>query len=417
MAYLQFNDYYRQLLLSGRLPMPYPPLSPYIHSAPNLVNENCECGLVNQQLGSWGPIENDLCYYPWHHQYNHYLSGSETDCFDLPFQDPSFALNFIGIELVSNGIGCARNIDLGLSDPWGLVIIGDVIWVANAGSGLITKYNLIGQPLFPSVNVFGPVCNVAQPTGIVFNCNPASFPLVKGPICEFASIIVATRDGTINGYNSEIDECQTMLLVDSSMNNTVYTGLELVNDVLFAVDFYNQRIDVYDCHLVKIMVGRFVDECVDDLIPCDFSPYNIVNIGDVFYVTYARQSPIDNQFESCGVGCGFINIFSLDGIFIRRFASRCFLNAPYGIMLAPSAFGYPAGSLLVANFGDSTVSVYNCDGVFINKIKDKCGNDIYIGGVRGLYVNPIHDRIVYWTSRGNNLKEAFVGSINIGNEC
>lgn len=414
MAYLHFNNYYRQLLLSGRLPIPYPNQSPYIHAAPNLSNENCEDGQINKYVGSCGPIGE---HYAWHHQYNNYIYDENEYCHDLPhtpYQDPSCALNFINIDLVSNVFGCARNIDLNLLDPWGIVIVNDVIWIANSGTGLITSYNLLGMPLPSVVNVFGPYCNIAQPTGIIYNCNMVPFTLVKGPICEVAIIIVATRDGTINGYNSQIDSCNSAILIDSSMNNSVYTGLEIVNDNLYAVDFYNQRIDVYDYNLVKIMLGGFCDAFFEDPIPCDFTPYNIINIGDVIYVTYARQSPMDNQYELIGPGNGYINIFTLDGIFIKRFASRGFLNTPWGITLAPASFGYPSGSLMVSNFGDNSISIYDPCGIYLGKIKDKNGNDIFINRIRGLYTNPNHDRIIYWTARDNNLKDAYVGTVNIG---
>jgi uncharacterized protein (TIGR03118 family) len=413
MAYLQFNDYYRIMLLSGRLPYPYPyPCqSPYIHSAPNLTNENCEFGLL-------GPIENDQ-YYPWHLQYNSYMTSGISccvnDCF-IPYQDPSTAQNFILINLVSNIFTAARNIDLALSDPWGIVVVDDIIWVANAITGVITKYNLLGGLIGPPISVFGPFFNIGQPTGIVFNSNIDVFPLVKGPITESASIIVCTRDGTINGYNHEIDIYSTAILIDNSADKSIYTGLELVDDTLFVADFYNQRIDVYDKHLNRIMLNKFIDDSDDNPIPQDFAPYNIVNIGDVFYVTYARQNPKDNQFEIFGAGFGYINIFSLDGNFIRRFASKYCLNAPWDIIRAPSRFGYPAGALLVSNFGDNVVGVYDQCGAYIGNISDKNGNDLYISGVRGLCINTYHDEIVYFTSRENNLKEAYVGSINIGSE-
>lgn len=414
MAYLQFQDYYRNLLLSGRLPMPYPNQSPYIHSSPNLSNENCGDGGICREIGSWGPIANDYQYYAWHHQYNSYM---EDECYDapMPYQDPSTALNFISINLVSNIPDCSRNIDPNLLDPWGIVVIGDTIWITNSGSGLITRYNLLGIPLLPAINIFGPFCNIAQPTGIVYNCNIFAFPLIKANISESASIIVATRDGTINGYNGQIDSCSSALLIDNSMNNSVYTGLELVNNILYAVDFYNQCIDTYDGNLYKITMGAFEDKCIEDPIPVDFAPYNIINIGDVLYVTYARQNPVDNQYEFLGPGHGYINIFTLDGIFIKRFASRCCLNAPWGMAVSPSCFGYPAGSLLISNFGDNTINIFDPCGVYLGKMKDKSGIDLFIMGIRGLYVNTNHDRIVYWTSRGNNLKEAYIGSINIGN--
>lgn len=409
MAYLQFDDYYRALLISGKLPMPYPIQNPFVHSAPNLANDNCHCNQINLQLGSWGPPEND--YYLFNY-FSDYLTDGSCDLYgpSVPFQDPSCALGFFTTNLVSNLPGCARNTDPNLLDPWGIIVINGIIYVANTGTGLVSMYNLMGG-LVSAIKIFGPFCTIGQPTGIVYNCNQSGFLLFKGPICEPATIIVCTRDGTINGYNCQIDECKSAIMLDNSLKNSVYTGLELVNGILYVVDFYNQKINTYDYAMNPVIMGPFQDSD----IPCDFAPYNIINIGDVLYVSYAKQSPIDNQFEICGCGFGFINIFMLDGVLLKRFASGGSLNAPWGMALAPSVYGYPAGSIMVSNFGDNSVSVYDPSGLFISKIRDKSGNDIYIEKVKGLYVNPCIDRFIYWTSRDNNLRDACVGTINIGN--
>jgi len=414
MAYIQYNDYYKHMLLSGRIPIPYPNRSPYVHVAPNLCNSNCDQGQIDVITGSW-PVEQ---YYPWNLQYNSYFTGEDL-CADpcgeysYPYQDPSVGRNFVKVCLVSNVQSCGRNTDPDLCDPWGIIFINDIMWVSNARSGLITKYNLLGMPVSAPINVFGPCCNIAQPTGIVHNCNPNAFPLIKGPVCEISSIIVATRDGTINGYNCDIDSTNSAILIDRSGCNCVYTGLEIFADILYAVDFYNQCIDVFDSSCCKIMPGAFLDECIIDPIPCDFSPYNIVRIIDVFYVTYARQNPLDSQYELLGVGNGYINIFSLDGVFIRRFCSRECLNTPWGITLAPSCFGYPAGSICVSNFGDNTVGVYGPDGNYIGKITDGNGNNICIPGIRGLCTNSNqNNNMVYWTSRSDNLNKAYVGTLD-----
>ena len=67
---------------------------------------------------------------------------------------------------------------------------------------------------------------------------------------------------------------------------------------------------------------------------------------------------------------------------------------------------------MVSNFGDNTIGIYDSCGNYLGKIKDKSSNDICIDGVRGLAINSNHERMLYWTSRSNNLKTARVGSIN-----
>jgi hypothetical protein len=55
-----------------------------------------------------------------------------------------------------------------------------------------------------------------------------------------------------------------------------------------------------------------------------------------------------------GAGHGFIDIFTTDGFFVRRFASRGFLNSPWGLAIAPADFGIASGKLLVGNQGTAT---------------------------------------------------------------
>lgn len=306
----------------------------------------------------------------------------------------------------------ARILDTNLSDPWGIVLFNDIVWVTNRGSGLITNYNLLGEPLQPLINVFGPLNNIAQPTGIVYNPDLFAFQIVNGPISAPAKIIVATRDGTINGYNYSIDPNNSIIMVDNSADNSVYTGLAIFNRTLYATDFYNRKVDVFDANLKRRRNCAFNDEFTGNPIPSDFAPFNITNIGDFLYVTYAKQNPSDNQYPLAGAGFGFISIFTPDGKFFKRFVSGGPLNIPLGIIPAPSWFGYPAGALLVANFGDGTINVFGVDGACLGNMRDKFSNNICIDGLRGLAINPCYDRVIYWTASSNNLTSAYMGTIN-----
>ena len=467
MSYFQCNDYYRLLLKTGRLPIPYPYHYPYQSPAPNLsgdsgcrqhyygtlpydyyyCNDYCsnsgvsDPAMLGPEVPSFPPMsfnQNNLCYR------NRDICEEKYDyhCYDkIPFQDPSSALCFTVQRLVSN-VPCAVNLDTNLLDPWGIIIMGDIVRVVNSGTGLITSYNLVGEQILPPINVFGPVCNIAQPTGIACNCDCNSFIIVKGPLRASSSLIITTRDGTINGYNASIDPCNSILLIDSSANNSVYTGIAVVNitsnlflpknksrcattvdpnllvssiccrNNIYAADFYNQRIDVFDGNLNKITTYPFIDENTNDPIPENFAPYNIVNIGDYLYVTYAKQNPDNSQYEFFGPGCGFISIFTYEGVFVRRFASRGSLNSPWGLILAPTYFSYPAGSIMVGNYGNGTISIFDCDGTYINSLNDSSNNTICLAGLRGLALNPNYARILYWTANDKNLSDACMGSIN-----
>jgi uncharacterized protein (TIGR03118 family) len=52
-------------------------------------------------------------------------------------------------------------------------------------------------------------------------------------------------------------------------------------------------------------------------------------------------------------------VFDANGNFIRRFASRGTLDAPWGIALAPADFGRFSNMVLVGNFGDGHISAFD----------------------------------------------------------
>lgn len=453
MSYLQYNDQYRNLLKLGRLPIPYPFYYPYQSPAPNLSNET---GCLSEYYGSlpYDCYFDNSCIVP---DNLYYKKNEGTDAINdyyyydnFPYQDPSSALGFTVQKLISNIPGFAIHLDVNLSNPWGIIIFNDIVWITNAGSGTITNYDLTGKPLLPIINVFGPLGNIAQPTGIAFNSDITAFPIIKGANRGSSSFIIVTRDGTINGYNPLVDPHNSLMLVDSSANDSVYTGVSVVNIVnnlnlrkqkrnsititsnensfvddptindnivinrnnIYIADFYNQRIDVFDGLLNRITTYPFIDEHTGDPIPEDYAPFNIVNIGDFLYVTYAKQNPDDNQYEFSGSGYGFISIFKYDGLFVRRFTSRGPLNAPWGIILAPSLFGYPAGSIMISNFGDGMINIFDSEGNYLSSLRDKSHNNIFLPGIRGLTINPNYARIIYWTSSNNGFDDSFVGSIN-----
>lgn len=404
MSYIQFNDELYKNIAYRRYPFPYAYFYPYYSSVPNLCCHDYNVNLVD----NLEYYDRDPCTMIY-----------DYDCYyRCAYQDPSCCMNFTSNLLVTNDVGYSvpipfttpTKIDINLVDPWQMIIINDVIWVTNCGSGLITTYDLLGRRLLPIVNVFGPLNNIAQPTGMVINtCD--GYPIINGPIDGPSRLIIVTRDGTINGYNESVYSDNSVILIDNSKEKCVYTGIEIVNGIIFVADFYNQKIDVYDGALKKLDKCKFIDNS-EDPIPEDFAPYNIVNINDFLYVTYAKQNPLDNQYEIGGAGLGYINIFSLNGQFVRRFASRGVLNAPWNIMIAPSWMGYPSGALMVGNFGDGIINIFYPSGEYLDQLKDGCGNIISPGNLRCFIESPNCSKILYWAAITNNLKTSLLGTIN-----
>ena len=409
MAHQRYDNYH---FLSGMRTSPifYPPISLQNSSNINLA----------PNLSFNGNPDN-------HIMYDYTVSGC-YDCddeldFKIPYQDPTNTMNFQSQILVSNILlpTCIK-IDPNLIVPWGMIILNDIIWVANFGSGLITSYNLRGDPLNFKFQVFGSMGNISQPTGLVFNTNTNCFLINKGPIRDFSNIIVVTKNGTIHGYNSSVDPCNSIMLYDATLKNSVYTGIAIKNSIhrnenfmfnnlIYVTDFFNRQIDVFDCNMNNIKNFPFIDDNMLEPIPINFAPYNITSIGDFLYVTYARQNPNNPQCALCGVGEGYINMFTWDGRIVRRFASCGPLNAPWGMVLAPSLFGYPAGSIMVANSGNGIINVFDACGNYLTNLKDRNGNDIYIENIKGFTFNSKFCKILYWASHVGITTTSFLGTI------
>jgi len=70
-------------------------------------------------------------------------------------------------------------------------------------------------------------------------------------------------------------------------------------------------------------------------------------IDSFLYVTYAKQLGPDNEDDEAGPGNGFVDIYNINGTFVKRFTSQGNLNSPWGIAKVPGG-----GGILIGNFGD-----------------------------------------------------------------
>ena len=66
---------------------------------------------------------------------------------------------------------------------------------------------------------------------------------------------------------------------------------------------------------------------------------------------------------------------------LRRFASRGALNSPWGVARASYTFGRFSGDILVGNFGNGRINVFDKDGRFIDELDGADGNPLMIDGL------------------------------------
>lgn len=317
---------------------------------------------------------------------------------------PSTVLNLRITALASNLVDQAITFDPNMSVPWDLVVDADLIWVANSGSGLVTVYNRLGEIMLPFVKVTGNLCEQLQPTGIAIN-RTNGYVMRIGPVKYPSQLIIATREGYINGYHELVDPENSRPLVKT---NAVYTGVTVAS-LLYACDFYHGKIDTFD-GLMRPINLPFVDEDSTDPIPLNYAPYNICLVNNELFVTYAERDCTDSSYAQPGRSKGYVSVFDLQGRFLRRFYSKGVLNCPYSVMMAPSSYGYPIGSVLISNFGSGQITVHGQDGTYLDNLRvDQ--QPIMLGGLHGLSTGGTFDRALYWASTQAGISEAFVGNI------
>jgi uncharacterized protein (TIGR03118 family) len=345
------------------------------------------------------------------------LAASVT--FALSLSSAAFAQHYKQVNLDSNVAGAAESTDSQLVNGWGLArSSGSTWWVSDEATGFATLYDGPGtkQSLvvtIPKSNPKDPSFPTGTPTGMIPNSNSTDFLLApKKP----AAFIFSTLDGTIAGWNPNVGiapganpPSTNAVTVVRTTDGSGYTGLTSASidgqRYLYAANFLKGRIDVYDnaFKLVKLKSDdrdhdRFLDEdhffgdddkpFTDNRLPRNFVPFNVQAVGNDIVVTYALHFAGD-PFETPGPGLGYVDIYSSKGRLLRRLEHGDWLNAPWGVTLAPLDFGRFSHHLLVSNFsaGGTTqsagfISAYDlATGKFDGLLEDASGKPLAINGI------------------------------------
>ena len=126
---------------------------------------------------------------------------------------------------------------------------------------------------------------------------------------------------------------------------------------------------------------------VDPALPQGYGPFGIRDLGGVLIVTYAKQDAQAHD-DAHGPHRGFVDAYSTRGTLLARIATRGSLNSPWGLAVAPKSFGLFRDDLLVGNFGDGKINVYEPDPnrgfEHVGALRNRSGNDIVIDGLWAL---------------------------------
>jgi uncharacterized protein (TIGR03118 family) len=314
--------------------------------------------------------------------------------------DASPGAGFVQVALASDIPGAVPHTNAQLLNPWGFVETADGRFIISAnGSGAELTLNARGATVARAVidppPLGSPPGTTTSPNGTVLNTT-SDFVISDDGRSAPATVIASTEDGTLVAFNPKVDRTHAVLVADQSATGAVYKMLAMGSvgqeNFLYATDFHNDKIDVFDknFHMVTLGTGGF-GAFIDPNAPAGFAPFGINDINGVLFVTYAKQKPPDNHDDQAGPGNGFIDEFSTSGQFLMRFATGkgaggqlTELNSPFGMTVAPAGFGPGGefgGALLVGNFGDSHVSAFDLHtGALLGQLSDAQGHPLVLNG-------------------------------------
>jgi uncharacterized protein (TIGR03118 family) len=364
-------------------------------------------------------------------------------------RDRDFGFNgYVVNKLTSNMPGQAANPDPVLQNAWGVAFSpgNSPFWVSDNATGCSTLYDGQGVPqppanptavppvvplkvkiplpngdvstaCIPADPKHPPVPTPAAPTGLVWN--PTSTFLVPNTT-KAASFIFSTENGTLAAWTGGLNPSDVAVLAFAS-KTAVYKGLVFgtnANGVfLFATNFHDGTVDVFK-PADSTSNGQYIETTTtggftDPNIPKGYAPFGIENIDGDLFVSYAKQNA-EQHDDVRGPGNGFVDVFDTDGNLLRRFASRGPLNSPWGMTRASFGFGRFSGLILVGNFGNGNINVFNSQGQFIDELDRPNGKPLVIDGLWKLILgggrNSSSDTL-YFTAGPNGEADGLFGTI------
>jgi len=176
-------------------------------------------------------------------------------------------------------------------------------------------------------------------------------------------------------------------VVDRSASGAQYFGLAITpaGNRLFAANFgVAPGIHVFDGGFTDISGSLAASALVANPFGADsFQPFNVQAIGSSLFVAYAQLGTPGE--EETGPGLGRLAEFDLDGNLLAIWDGGAFLDAPWGVALAPASWGECVGDLLVSNFGDGTIACFDpLTRTAVDYVRDGSGRPIAIEGIWGI---------------------------------
>ena len=279
---------------------------------------------------------------------------------------------YVVTNLVSDGSVSATITDPNFINPWG--VTNSTFWINTQATGLDyviapTNFPPFTPPATPAIAfkisipaATGGTTATGQPSGAASTGSATGF-LLPAPNSTKATFLFASLDGIITGWNSKLGTggAVAQVVINNNAASAEYTGLALVTNTngtyLLAANFgKGSDIEVYDSTFAPAkLAGTFTDPT----LPAGYVPFSVHTIGTQVFVAYALRSATTGGPTSAP-GDGLVNIFDTSGNFVAHAVTTgSNLNAPWGVAVAPTTFGVFGGDILVGNFGDGVINVFD----------------------------------------------------------
>jgi uncharacterized protein (TIGR03118 family) len=298
---------------------------------------------------------------------------------------------------------------------------GSTAWVNSVGGHVSELYSQAGVRI-KGVTIPTSATDTTDgfPCGIVF-AGGQGFRLGAGT----ATFIFTSFEGVLSAWNGG-NHAQFLKHPAGASYTGLAIGASNGRNLIYGANFGLKRIDVWDTAFALVHFAS--DAFTDHSIPDTYSPYNIQAAGNYLFVMYDELSTYDDQTKGHpvnGAGKGFVDVFSMEGVLLNKFASRGTLNAPWGMTIAPGSFlaeqdmttesktsqssqsnvsygsnGHrdPKDSVvLIGNFGDGRINVFSQDAKYLGQLQTH-KNPISIEGLWALSFAPGNTTKLFFTA-------------------
>ncbi len=327
-----------------------------------------------------------------------------------PSVPPQYTNAAIASDLAGSG-----TLDPAMKNPWGITFdpTGSLLVVALNHSGLATYYDTLGNHPGGSVAIPSPTVTTGggTPSGVV---NTSAFTI---PNKGQSTFVFVGEDGIISAWGLAMGAASPAIMVGTDRSSTsVYKGAAVDGNFLYVANIKNATIDIFDKNF------KFIAGYTDPNAPAGYGPFNIAVIDGKLYATWTRAKAPDANGgvdDNPGPGIGYVATYSQDngtGLLSSptTFTTGGNLNSPWGIIKAPGSFGQYANDILIGNFGDGRISVYDGGGKSLGQLNDATNTAITIPGLWGLLAsNTANSGKIYYTAGTNQEADGTLGYIKL----